>query len=57
MSAKITCSVNSLGLVGPKTGSNRAQNTANKNKVLGLSGFFNIIMGFLGDFNYSKMAN
>ena len=43
---------------GPKTGSNRAQNTATKIKwFVGFFGLFKVFQGFLLFFNYFKMAN
>ena len=36
-------------VIGPKTGSNRAQNTTNMlSDVFFFLGFFNIVMGFMG---------
>ena len=43
---------------GPKTGSNKAQNTAKKfSDFWGFLGFLMYLWGVLGVFNYSQMAN
>ena len=46
-----------LGLAMPKTGSNRAQKYGKKNVCLRFLNLFNIFLGVLKSFNYSKMAN